>query len=297
AAGADFAVYYVAGWMARGEGKRSLYEGTPNDSIRNSSSPWLHVAHAHGVVATTPFQYPPFFALLMRPLTKLPLKSAFFAWRQLSAGFVLIAIYIALLMSRNKQRLPLFAMVAAAMLASFPFIEMKEMGQVGGLLLLLWTAGAYFADKDRPVAGAFCFAVGTMVKLTPAFVVPLFILRRQWRWLAAYTAWMTALFSISVWQLGWSNHVMFFTRFLPAMSCGFPSAANKSLVNIVQSLYYGNSFRDVSHLAAMPPIVCAIGKALSAAVLIGVLIAFYRRTKDAAHIAYEVALLALVSLL
>src|SRR5438445_624532 len=151
-------------------------------------------------------------------------------------------------------------------------------------------AGADFADKDRPVAGAFCFAVRTMVKLTPAFVVPLFILRRQWRWLAAYTAWMTALFSISVWQLGWSNHVMFFTRFLPAMSCGFPSAANKSLMNIVQSLYYGNSFRDASHLAAMPPIVCAIGKALSAAVLIGVLIAFYRRTKDAAHIGYEVAL-------
>src|SRR5437899_8549864 len=91
ASGADFAVYYVAGHVASGEGDGRLYEGTPNGSITNFSSPWVQVAHANGVVAMTPYQYPPFFALLVKPLAKLPVKSAFFLWRQLSTLFTLIA--------------------------------------------------------------------------------------------------------------------------------------------------------------------------------------------------------------
>jgi Glycosyltransferase family 87 len=297
AAGADFALYYVAGHVANGEGDGRLYEGTPNGSVTNVSSPWVQVARANGVVAMTPYQYPPFFALLMKPLAKLPVKTAFFLWRQLSTLFVLITIYLVLVIAGATNRFPIFVIAAAATLGSFPFIELKDMGQVGGLLVLLWTVGAYLADKKRPVAGAFCFALGTMIKLTPAFVVPLFILRRQWKWLLAYAAWMTAFLGIAVWQLGWANHVTFFTQFVPAMSCGAPSTANKSLMNVVYSLYCGDAFRDTVHIPPIPVSVCWLGKALSASVLGIALIAFRRRTKHSTHLGYELALLALVSLL
>src|SRR2546423_488891 len=56
AAGADFALYYVAGHVANGEGDGRLYEGTPNGSVTNVSSPWVQVARANGVVAMTPYQ-------------------------------------------------------------------------------------------------------------------------------------------------------------------------------------------------------------------------------------------------
>jgi glycosyl transferase family 87 len=297
ASGADFALYYVAGHVANGEGDGRLYEGTPNGSVTNVSSPWVQVARANGVVAMTPYQYPPFFAWLMKPLAKLPVKTAFFVWRELSTLFTLIAIYLALLIAGATDRFQIFVLAAAATLASFPFFEMKEQGQVGGLLLFLWAMGAYLADKKRPVSGAFCFALGTMIKLTPAFVVPLFILRRQWKWLFAYAAWTAAFLGIGVWQLGWANHVTFFTQFMPAMSCGAPSIANKSLMNVVHSLYCLDAFRDTVRIPPLPLGICWLGKTLSASVLGITLIAFWRRTKHSTYLGYEVALLALVSLL
>ena len=297
AAGADFALYYVAAHVASGEGDGRLYEGTPNGSVTNLSSPWVRVARANGVTALTPYQYPPFFALMMKPMARLPVKTAFFVWRQLSTLFILITIYIALVIAGAANRLPTLVIAAAAMFGSFPFIEMRDMGQVGGILVLLWASGAYLADKKRPVAGAFCFALGTAIKLTPAFVVPLFIIRRQWKWLIAYTAWLTVFFGVAIWQLGWANHVTFFTQFVPAMSSGAPSIANKSLMNVVHSLWAGDAFRDTLHIPPMPLSVCWFGKALSASVLAITLFAFWRRTKDTSRLGYEVALLALVSLL
>jgi glycosyl transferase family 87 len=297
ASGSDFAVYYVAGRVARGEGGGRLYQGTPNAAIVDPHSPWLEVARSSGVVAETPFQYPPLFALLVRPLTHLPLEWAFFAWRQASTLAVVLAIYLALANFRATPRAPVFVVAVAAALASFPFVETTELGQVGGLVLLLWTLGVCFADRGRAIPGAFCFALGTIAKLTPAFVVPLFLLRKQWRWLAAYAGWMTLFLVIGIWQLGWENHVTFFSQVLPAMSCGLASSRNKSLVTMVQSLYFGDAFYEPSQTPTVPLGVCWLGKAVSLGLYCVVLIYVCARRKDARHLGYEVSVLALVSLL
>jgi Gpi18-like mannosyltransferase len=234
----------------------------------------------------------------MKPFAYLPVQWAFVLWRELNTLFVVLSILLAVIHLRAAPRMPVFVLALAGALASFPFQEAMFLGQVGGLVLLLWTVGVWAADSKRPILSAFCFALGTMVKVTPLLVVPLFILRKQWKWLIAYTSWMALFLGVGIWQLGWANHVTYFSKVLPAMSSGFPNSRNKSLFTIIQSLYFGDAFYQLdSSAVAIPFGLTLLGKALSLALFCGVLIYFYKQSKAATRIAHEITTLAVLSLL
>ena len=71
----------------------------------------------------------------------------------------------------------------AAVCFFFPFRNTLVCGQVNVSILFVWTLGVYLLKRQRPMASALCFALGTVLKISPVVAVPFLALRRQWRWL------------------------------------------------------------------------------------------------------------------
>ena len=137
------------------------------------------------------------------------------------------------------------------------------------LVLLLWVLGVYFVKTRTSIASAFCFALATMIKISPALAVGVFLLRRQWRWLIAYSLWMGAFLATGVWQLGWNNHVFWFSRVLPMLSGGVPYFASKSLPSFIADLYLHQVPLEMQNLPALPLGIALLSKVLSLAIYLG----------------------------
>ncbi|WP_349879795.1 glycosyltransferase 87 family protein [Micromonospora sp. HUAS YX12] len=162
---------------------------------------------------TLGFTYPPFAALVMLPMSWLPVDGAGFVNALASIGA--LAVVLAALLRPVVDRLgwPLWFTVGIATplaVAIEPSRETLGYGQVNLLLFALimadmvglrWRAkrGTHYETADSPLArfvysGAWAgvgIGLATAVKLTPALFVAYLMLTRQWR--AALTAVGTAI--------------------------------------------------------------------------------------------------------
>lgn len=304
----DFAVYYVAGKIAADEKSPTLYYSAdfeqwvnPTGRLADPATHWAAVGRAQGFGVIPQYIYPPFFALAVSPLAYAPPRTAYFIWRQINLALLLLSVLFTLLCADDTWSWPTFLLAAIAALSFFPYRETSVLGQVGCSILLLWTLGVYFVKKSHPGWSAACFALGTIIKLTPVLVVPLFLLRRQWKWLWAYAGWMVLLLGISMWRFGWQSHVVYFSKVLPAMSCGFPYVTNVSLATILQCLHAGRGLLS-EELAIQaeenrPIWVCALARVFGLGIYLGTLWAFFKNRKGREGLVTETAMLALVSVL
>jgi Glycosyltransferase family 87 len=305
--GEDFAIYYTAGKVARQVGDRQLYYPNRREgelSARNlldSIAPetrWGQTAQSSGFHTTGRFMAPPFTAILMEPLTLMSPQKALLIWRQASTLMLIAALYFILRLSGIAESWPI-ALVASAgwALALFPFTEMIYQGQVDALMLLLWTLGAYLAQKQQPVWSALSFALATMIKVNPALVCGVFLIRRQWRWLAAYLFWLAVLLGIGTSQLGWQNHLLWARTVAPIISCGVPYFASKSLPTLITNIYLHTVPLETANLPYLPKALCFFNKGLSLALYCGTLFYFWKKNKSASNLVYELAVMGLVILL
>jgi hypothetical protein len=304
----DFAAYYVAGKVTAEEKRPVLYYPATGSQYSNPtgrhvdpSTEWASVGRAQGFGVTQHYIYPPLFALLISPLTHVPPRSAYIIWRQINLALLLLTLVLALKSADTEFSWPIFLIMAIAALSFFPYHETAYLGQVGGLILFLWTLGVYFTTKSQPLLSAGCFALGTMIKVTPVLVVPLLLLRRQWKWLYAYTAWMVFLLGVSIWRFGWQSHVIYFSKVMPAMSCGFPLSTNVSLTTVLQSLHAGRALlsEKLAFQAEQntPSWLCTLAKTIGLGIYIATLWVFTKERRSAGRLPVEMATLALVSVL
>jgi hypothetical protein len=297
----DFPHYYVAGklagsanpsqhplYYAMRENKAAALDRIPPDTE------WNHVAHQNGLGDTLHFSAPPIIATLLVPLAKLPYQLAFMVWRVLTDVFFFLAIWVCLKLCRAFSPVTLLICTLAGF-AFQPFTLTLEKGQFGALLLLTWSAGVLFADKKHDVLSALMLALATIVKLTPLLAVGVFVVRRRWKWLAAYTLWMAILMGIGVWRLGVENHRLYFAK-LSALSCGVPGPYNYSLSGIVQNTYYGDILSYDQIPAQTPSGLCVVNKVLGFAVYLAVL-AFLWKKNRRGDIVWDMAVMSLITLL
>ena len=297
----DFPHYYIAAKLAGSEKPKEhrLYYVMKEDkeaalSVIPPGSEWNQIAHASGLGDTLHFSAPPIVATLLLPLGKLPYPMAFMIWRVLTDLFYFLALWICLRLCGAFTPLTLLVCTLAGF-AFQPFILTLEKGQFGAVLLLTWAAGALFAHKKQDALSALMLALATVVKLTPALVVGVFVLRRRWKWLAAYVAWMAILMGIGVWHFGVENHRLYFSK-LSSLSCGIPGPYNYSLSGIVQNSYY-RDILDYNHIPPHTPhILCTLNKALGFVVYIGavILLGTKNRTGD---LVWDLTVLAPITLL
>ena len=301
----DFVVYYLAGDFALTQRSPQLYYptddgrfGNPHGRVVDAQTPWASRARAVGFSSAAHYIYPPFFALLMAPLTRLPVEAAYFIWREINIFLLLLSVWLATLCVKTANLWPSFVVLAIASLCFYPYVETLYLGQVDVFILFLWTAGVYFLKRKLTVWSALCFALSTMIKVVPIIVVPLFIIRKQWRWVWVYSAWCLLFLWLSIWRLGWENHVTYFSKVLPAMSCGYPKAPNNTLSTLIQCAYLGRVPTELadaaSSQASLPGWICGFCKILGLAIYAGTLAMIYRARRDSSRLWVEIAFLTLV---
>ena len=218
----DFTSYYSGGVEARKSGEHHLYDALLKQP---ASSAWWN---------DSPFTTPPFSAIVLEPLTILPMLRSYMVWRYALFLMTALSVYWMLQIGSSEGvSLTVLAVGVAAAFAFHPFQYTAYLGNIDGIMLFTWTLGLYLFARGRPVASAFAFAFGSLVKLAPLIAVPLFVLRKQWRWLGAYTAWMLALTGISVWRLGWQPHLEWLRAVYPIISHGGKSFYNRGLLGLI----------------------------------------------------------------
>jgi len=142
------------------------------------------------------FIKPPFYGLLMRPLTRLPFQTALWLWRML--GLCALGVFLWLW--------PGDRLVAMAACAWFlPEATNFTMGQDVAIVLALTTGGYYCLKTGRPIAGGVLMGLGA-IKFHLFLLLPLVLLRRKmWRAIAAAATTVALLMGIAfaVYGPGW----------------------------------------------------------------------------------------------
>lgn len=302
----DFLVFYVAGMMSRTADHKDLYYLPPEKEAGVGSilwrpvaplTGWSKLARTAGIQQTDRFLYPPFAAVFFSFLTWVSPPQAVLLWRAISFDLILFSIFLILTDIGFTPRAPTFLICALSAVFFFPVTEMLSIGQVGALILFLWTLGIHFQQRKQTKWSALAFALGAMIKVTPVLVVGVFLIRRQWKWVGWFAGWSVVFAGIGLWHFGWHTNVQFLTKVLPSISCGMPWYLNKSLSSLLTSIYLGRTFFLHSQLPQLiSPVVCLVNKLLGLLLFVVVLLCFAKRNNNQADWSFELAIIALVSL-
>jgi alpha-1,2-mannosyltransferase len=283
--GFDFSAYYLAAKVVSAAPARTLYDlplyadGRMNlNASASFRSAWQTAAFHYHVPFAAPFIYPPFFAVVIKPLVYLSFDSAFIVWQILTVLLLGAAVMLSLKLPGIPVSRKLTLMLGVGLFSYYPFADGLFRGQTDCLILFLLAAGVWLLAQNQNSLSALSFAVATVLKLTPTLAIPLLIVHRRWKWLAAYAAWMCGLAIFSVYQAGWAMQRQFWRVVLPSISCGSPTAQNSSLVAYVQELF----LRQVPNGApvTIPLHACAVSRVVASALYALFLARFYLRRRD-----------------
>jgi alpha-1,2-mannosyltransferase len=156
----DFLVYHGAGGQA-GEGV-NLYD--------------------FRTVFDMPFTYPPFAALVMEPLSRMPLGVAQALWTVATLAAVVALAPVALRPVVDRIGMPL---TVTAILLSSPVRSHLRFGQVGVFLVLLVALDLLHRKGFK----GWGLGLAIALKLTPAVYLPWLFLSRRWNRLGSTVAW------------------------------------------------------------------------------------------------------------
>jgi len=299
----DFSAYYRAGKLAR-DGQLLYYfpsnapaksflrlriddatpYGRPSDSTDISNPPLL-----------LPYVTPPFVALLMEPFGFVTWQVAYSVWRIAIALVCFVALFLSIRIAAVEKRFDFvgFAVGVGVLCAFFPFKAQITLGQIDCVIFLAWTLGTWLILKHRPVGSSLCYATATAIKVSPILVVPLMLMRRQWRWLAYYMLWSLVILGLSIWAVGWQNHVLWLTKVSPLLSCGVEHFANRSLAGFVTGICNSGQLLGL----VVPPGICTFNRGLCALCYLGFLGWCWTKRKSADGLTHELVFMTVVCLL
>lgn len=303
----DFPVFYLGGKVALQRGATPLYYPPADRSqgytllykYADEATPWAHMARAEGFGQVLQFTNPPFSAVLMAPLAMMPWQSAYILWDIIILILTAAAIFLTLRLLPSGPALETFAVMFAAACFFFPLRNTLVFGQANATILFVWTLGVYLLKRQRPMSSALCFALGTVLKVSPVVAVPLLALRRQWRWLAAYVVGVVAFAGVSIWRLGWQTNLTWLRDISPCISSGLGNYINRSFAGLVDALCGPRYFATLITTTEwpVPPGLSQFEKACGLAIGLGFIFWCWRKSRDAKGLVDELILLPLVYLL
>jgi hypothetical protein len=206
--------------------------------------------------------YPPFFALVLAPLTSLGLLAAARIWllavHAAFFGSLALILRIHPELSRGGRRLLL--------LGSFGFMPVYlnlKFQQVATVWLLLMTAALWAALRRRPGLAGAVIAAAASLKVSPIFLIPLFA--RLGRWRIAVLASVTLVGLTVVTMLATPGSWQFFTVVLPRIGLGTANWDNGSIDGLVSRIaqlapaLFGGATQTVAKVVIVAAAVIVIG--------------------------------------
>ena len=209
--------------------------------------------------------YPPFFALLLAPLTSLGLVAAARIWLLVVHAAFLLALALILRinpeLSRSGQRLFLLAS-----LTFMPVYLNLKFQQVATVWLLLLAAALWAALRRRAGLSGVFIAAAASLKVSPVFLIPLFARLGRWRVALLATVTLVAITVASL--LAAPGSWQFFTVVLPRIGLGTANWDNGSIDGLVSRIVeldpglFGGATQTVAKLAIVAAAVIVIGLTL-----------------------------------
>jgi hypothetical protein len=303
----DFPVFYLGGKVALQRGATPLYY-PPADRRQgytllfkhaDPATPWAQMAQTEGLGPVLQFTNPPLSALLMAPFALMSWQRAYILWQLFIIFLTLAAIFLTLRLLPSGPELGTLVLIFMAVCFFYPFRNTIEYGQANATILFVWALGVYLFHRQRPMASAVCFALGTVLKVSPVVAVPLFVLRRQWRWLTTYVVGVGAFTAVSIWGLGWQTNLTWLTGIYPSISSGAGDCFNRSFAGLIDALCGPPYFANLVHAMQwpVPPGLSLFEKGCSLAIGLGFIFWCWQKRRDAKGLTDELILLPLVYLL
>lgn len=175
----------------------STYLGAAS-AVRHGSDPFAPVMawithYSGGQFQANYYVYAPFFAMLLIPLTFLPLHAAISLWAVANLLFLMGMVACSIRVA--GRRTPLWALLLLTVGVSLlsPVRMELQWGQADIMLAFLVSACFLAARANLPVMSGVLLALAGIVKPPLLALVLLFLWKRQWR-LAASAALGTAIF-------------------------------------------------------------------------------------------------------
>jgi Glycosyltransferase family 87 len=239
--GEDFWEYYTAAWLVRGNQSLDLYEAAGKDVDPAEEDPapnsiFEQAAHAHGVLFTHSFDYPPTLADLLSPITFLSPSAALMSWYLLNAAALVCA---GLLFARTTgMHLIGYAAPIILFLCIFPVTtDCLIYAQIPIVLLFLIVTGISLYVRGKTLAAALLFALAGAIKFTPFIVIIPLLAWRDWKTLRALALWSLGIFAVLLVVNGPGSLNLYFLHEMPKVATKWIDPGNRSLDTLIEALW------------------------------------------------------------
>lgn len=250
--GQDFTAYYVAGRLIRVGDAEDMY-GSQEEFQRQADRFGVTGPEAEGDRdgevgghdSVEPFLYPPVAAVLLLPASLLPLGAA-------KVGFVLVnlvaqALAIAILFwDRAPPRRRVLVIGGwAALAVLFPFFWGLYLGQANSLVFLACALALHRLRRGDELGGGVWLALAVLLKVFPAVLLVLLLLRRQYRAVASAVGTMAVLSVLALPFVGVGTYTKFVTDVLPEITSRVePFVRNQGISGTLNRLLTDNPYVD-----------------------------------------------------
>lgn len=210
---------------------------------------------------------PPFAAVYVRPLLHLPFPVARATWVFLESMAYLLAGILLTRAILGSTSLHAVTATACLMLPFAPFHFDLKLGSVSGLLLLLCSLFFLARSRGKETVAAIALAAAIVLKLTPALVLLVLILRGELR-LAGRTILAGLLLGLLClpWT-GWTVYGEYISQVLPRLATdNYSWFSNQSLDALFWRLFVPNP--DTTPWLASPFLHTALTATLSGILLV-----------------------------
>ncbi|GAC1535168.1 MAG: hypothetical protein NVS2B7_04000 [Herpetosiphon sp.] len=175
------------------------------------------------------YKYPPFFALLMAPLTGMDATSAFRTWVVVQGAALLVGAgviwYVAGAYARRWSTVWLILLLALFK----PLTDSLRYGQPDALLFLLVALGFWASSRQRWVTFGIVIGIATAIKLYPAYLLLLPLIRGRWRAVGGWGMGLAGCTLASIVALGPAVHLIYLRDVLPHSGGGTAWVENQTI--------------------------------------------------------------------
>ncbi len=276
--GFDFSQYYVTG--------RLLLQGEPERIYEQNET---YQATARQVGVRGEFwgggnAYPPFMAVFSIPFAYLSYSGARLLFFFLSLAAMAGAIPLLFANRPPRRRRELIGLGWCGLFVFWPTFFTLNHGQINGFLFLFCSLGLYFIRKQCPLRAGFFIAAAAVIKIFPLVLLPLFLLKRQYRLIGATLICMALLTALTLPLCGLEAYQAFFQEVLPRNFSAGSELRNQGFVGFLEKLLTDNG--HVASLGDFPNEAKWIARACSVLVLAATVF-ITRRRKEVESYRYE----------
>jgi hypothetical protein len=164
------------------------------------------------------YYYGVFFAILLTPLTFLPVYVAKIVWLLCNVFFAyriwkIVSGWLPL-QQLDKKKLLIFGLLCFALSLRF-LRDNFHLSQVTVFILYLTLEGLYLIEKDRKIPGSLLLAMGIDIKLLPVIMIPYLLYRKEWKAAGFVLAFVVLLILLPIIFIGYDyNNELLSARFL-----------------------------------------------------------------------------------